>query len=401
MQSLQDRYYHPPGKREDKFHPLPVFPSDLPRIPLDKEIDFEIDLLPETHPIFVPPYRMAQPELNFKKLKHKLTSTPVLTLLRGTDGLLCIVMHPVIGLCFDAAWLCVHDVEGLGEKILTEAHESIYTVHPHSAKMYHDLKEIYWWNNMKRDVANFIAKCLMAPFEDLYRRRYRSPIEWFDIGETRLFSPELVHQAIEKVKDVGVTDSLSYEKVLVEILDSQVCRLRTKDVSSVKVLWRNQKCYFYYRAKSIPTHHSGTNDPKEKDNDTEFYSLLSFENHGSTGIIEKLTRALDNSSIIGSVLRHTSCGFEGKLVGCVLVGKNTATDMFYGSAVWDPWLIVKQIGCLQCIYYLTLGMFLEILVGTCVSRMILVYFFDYATVTASTVTGWCVIASFLLSSLAG
>ncbi|KAM3200246.1 hypothetical protein P3L10_032608 [Capsicum annuum] len=75
--------------------------------------------------------------------------------------------------------------------------------------------------------------------------------------------------------------------------------------------------------------------------------------------------------------------------------------MFYGSAVWDPWLIVKQIGCLQCIYYLTLGMFLEILVGTCVSRMILVYFFDYATVTASTVTGWCVIASFLLSSLAG
>ncbi|KAM3289898.1 protein SYS1 [Capsicum chacoense] len=75
--------------------------------------------------------------------------------------------------------------------------------------------------------------------------------------------------------------------------------------------------------------------------------------------------------------------------------------MFYGSAVWDPWLIVKQIGCLQCIYYLTLGMFLEILVGTRVSRMSLVYFFDYATVTAATVTGWCVIASFLLSSLAG
>lgn len=48
-----------------------------------------------------------------------------------------------------------------------------------------------------------------------------------------------------------------------------------------------------------------------------------------------------------------------------------------------------------------LGIFLEILVGTRVSRMSLVYFFDYATVTASTVTGWCVIGSFLLSSLAG
>lgn len=85
----------------------------------------------------------------------------------------------------------------------------------------------------------------------------------------------------------------------------------------------------------------------------------------------------------------------------MLVGKTSATVMFYGAVVWDPWLIVAQIGCLQCIYYLTLGMFLQILVGTRVSRMSLIYFFDYATVTASTVTGWCVIASFLLSSLAG
>ncbi|KAK4381728.1 UNVERIFIED_CONTAM: hypothetical protein Sradi_0094800 [Sesamum radiatum] len=75
--------------------------------------------------------------------------------------------------------------------------------------------------------------------------------------------------------------------------------------------------------------------------------------------------------------------------------------MFYGAVVWDPWLIVAQIVCLQCLYYLTLGVFLSILVGTRVSKMSLVYFFDYATVTASTVTGWCVIASIFLSSVAG
>ena len=56
--------------------------------------------------------------------------------------------------------LCVHDVDGIGGRILTEAHVSRYTVHPNSTKMYHDLKEMYWWNNMKRDVANFVAKCL-------------------------------------------------------------------------------------------------------------------------------------------------------------------------------------------------------------------------------------------------
>ncbi|XP_057451358.1 uncharacterized protein LOC130743230 [Lotus japonicus] len=75
--------------------------------------------------------------------------------------------------------------------------------------------------------------------------------------------------------------------------------------------------------------------------------------------------------------------------------------MFYGAVVWDPWLIVAQIVCLQCLYYITLGLFFTILVGTRVSRMSLVYFFDFATLTTSTITGWCVIASFLLTSIAG
>ncbi|KAG8379923.1 hypothetical protein BUALT_Bualt07G0139900 [Buddleja alternifolia] len=75
--------------------------------------------------------------------------------------------------------------------------------------------------------------------------------------------------------------------------------------------------------------------------------------------------------------------------------------MFYGSVTWDPWLIVAQIVCLQCLHYLTLGVLLSILVGPRVSRMSLVYFFDYATVTPATVTGWCVMASHFLSSVAG
>ena len=69
--------------------------------------------------------------------------------------------------------------------------------------------------------------------------------------------------------------------------------------------------------------------------------------------------------------------------------------------MWDPWLIVAQIVCIQCLYYLSLGVFMGVLVGTRVNKMSLVYFFDFATVTLSTVTGWCVVVSFLLSSVAG
>ncbi|KAH7652045.1 Integral membrane protein SYS1-related protein [Dioscorea alata] len=75
--------------------------------------------------------------------------------------------------------------------------------------------------------------------------------------------------------------------------------------------------------------------------------------------------------------------------------------MFYGSIVWDPWLILSQIVCLQCLYYLTLGFLMSIFVGFRVSRLSLVYLFDFSILTASSATGWCAIAAFLLSSLAG
>ena len=46
---------------------------------------------------------------------------------------------------------------------------------------------------------------------------------------------------ISPMEEVGISHSLSYEEVLVEILDREVHRLRTKDVASIKVLWRNPK----------------------------------------------------------------------------------------------------------------------------------------------------------------
>ncbi|WMV30170.1 hypothetical protein MTR67_023555 [Solanum verrucosum] len=45
---------------------------------------------------------------------------------------------------------------------------------------------------------------------------------------------------ITPTKDIGIKDNLTYEEIPVHILDRQVCKLRTKEVSSVKVLWRNQ-----------------------------------------------------------------------------------------------------------------------------------------------------------------
>ncbi|CAN4125159.1 unnamed protein product [Withania somnifera] len=197
---------------------------------------------------------------------------------------------------------------------MMEAHHLRYSIHPRSTKMYHDLKEVYWWENMKKDIAEFVAQCpncqqvkiehqkpggymqpieiptwkwdminmdfitgpprsfrkfdsiwsfqgslgtkvnlstafhpqtdgqaertiqtledmpracvldfkgswddhlpliefaynnsyhssiKMAPYEALYGRKCRSPIGWFEMGETALLGPDLVQQAMEKVK---------------------------------------------------------------------------------------------------------------------------------------------------------------------------------------------------------
>ncbi|KAF3644013.1 putative membrane-bound transcription factor site-2 protease-like [Capsicum annuum] len=49
------------------------------------------------------------------------------------------------------------------------------------------------------------------------------------------------HSLVLPTEEIKVTDSLSYEEEPVEILDRQVRRLRNKEISLVKVLWRNQK----------------------------------------------------------------------------------------------------------------------------------------------------------------
>ena len=55
--------------------------------------------------------------------------------------------------------LYVPDVDGLRDRILEEARRSLYLIHPGSTKMYHDLREIYWWEGLKRDITEFVAKC--------------------------------------------------------------------------------------------------------------------------------------------------------------------------------------------------------------------------------------------------
>nr|GEU87643.1 integrase, catalytic region, zinc finger, CCHC-type, peptidase aspartic, catalytic [Tanacetum cinerariifolium] len=62
-----------------------------------------------------------------------------------------------------------------------EAHSFPFSVHPGSTKMYHDLKQYFWWSGMKRDVATFVARCLICQQVKIEHQRASGLLQQLDI----------------------------------------------------------------------------------------------------------------------------------------------------------------------------------------------------------------------------
>nr|XP_016467128.1 PREDICTED: uncharacterized protein LOC107789773 [Nicotiana tabacum] len=188
--------------------------------------------------------------------------------------------------------LCPPIMGGLRERIMAKGHSSKYFVHSHSTKMYHDLKEIYWWNDIKIDIADFVAMC---PNYQQVKAERQKPVSIISDRGTQFisnlwqkfqhglgtqlnlstsFHPQTDRQAEQFIQPPTYLASIymssfkalygrrcrshigCFEVVEVEligpdlvhlamekvaILDRQVRKLRNKEIASVKVLWQNQQ----------------------------------------------------------------------------------------------------------------------------------------------------------------
>nr|GEZ82747.1 hypothetical protein [Tanacetum cinerariifolium] len=136
------------------------------------------------------------------------------------------------------SWLsCYGDLKTL---ITHESHKSKYSVHPGFDKMYQDMKQLYWWPNMKADIDIYVSKCLMClkvksehqkPSSLLVKLeipswkwdnitmdfvtkllrtpsgydtiwKCRSPVCWAEVKDAQLTGPKLIHETTDKIVQI-------------------------------------------------------------------------------------------------------------------------------------------------------------------------------------------------------
>ncbi|GKD86398.1 putative reverse transcriptase domain-containing protein, partial [Tanacetum coccineum] len=97
--------------------------------------------------------------------------------------------------------------------IMHESHKSKYSIHPGSDKMYHDLKKLYWWSNMKAIIVEYVCKCLTCSSVKAEYRLTKSahfiPTRATDSMETltRLYIKEIVSRHGVPISIISDRDS--------------------------------------------------------------------------------------------------------------------------------------------------------------------------------------------------
>nr|GEZ29684.1 putative reverse transcriptase domain-containing protein [Tanacetum cinerariifolium] len=93
------------------------------------------------------------------------------------DGTLCLNNRSWISYFGDLRALIMH-----------ELHKSKYSIHPGSDKMYQDLKKLYWWTNMKAEIATYVSKCLTCAKAKIEYQKPSSLLVFFSFRLVFLFN---------------------------------------------------------------------------------------------------------------------------------------------------------------------------------------------------------------------
>nr|GEW79478.1 putative reverse transcriptase domain-containing protein [Tanacetum cinerariifolium] len=124
--------------------------------------------------------------------------------------------------CFgNHVWLPRFD--GLRDLIIYESHKSKYSIHLGLDKMYQDLKLLYWWPNMKADIATYVSKCLTFAKVKAEHQKPSGLLQQHEI-------PKM--DSMEKLTQLYLKDIMCRHDVLISIISD-------RDIYFTSGFWRS------------------------------------------------------------------------------------------------------------------------------------------------------------------
>ncbi|GJS54870.1 reverse transcriptase domain-containing protein [Tanacetum coccineum] len=134
------------------------------------------------------------------------------------------------------------NLRGVRLVIMDEAHKSRYSVHPGADKMYYDLRDMYWWPGMKKDIATYVSECLTCAKVKAKHQRPSGLLQQPEIPEwkwenitmdfiTKLPRARSGHDAIWVVVD-RLTKSAHFLAIREDYSTEKLARLYTDEIAA-------------------------------------------------------------------------------------------------------------------------------------------------------------------------
>nr|GFB19698.1 putative reverse transcriptase domain-containing protein [Tanacetum cinerariifolium] len=113
--------------------------------------------------------------------------------------------------------------------IMHESHKSKYSTHPGSDKMYQDMKKLYWWPNMKADIATYVSKCLTCAKVKAEHQKPSGLLvqpkilewKWDNISKSVIFTPIRETDPMDKLARIYLKEVVTRHGIPISIISDR------------------------------------------------------------------------------------------------------------------------------------------------------------------------------------